>query len=176
MESMMENATAKACQLALFSGKAQEKFFVDKNYVFEFDPDKYIPSSCYDEVKWGKYEFKKHFFRQIGDFGTKEEFECACWLDNEAVKGKIKYWIRNLVRSPSSFSLQKVSRRFYPDFICVLPDDSILVVEYKGADRWDTQKVMEDRKIGELWAELSNGLCKFVMIQNKEWEKIANLL
>jgi type III restriction enzyme len=46
------------------------------------------------------------------------------------------------------------------------------VVEYKGADRWDTPKVVEDRKIGELWAELSNGLCRFVMVKDKDWTQI----
>ncbi|MCL2122859.1 MAG: hypothetical protein FWH34_02090 [Desulfovibrionaceae bacterium] len=68
--------------------------------------------------------------------------------------------------------MQKASGCFYPDFICVLPDDRILVVEYKGADRWDTPKVVEDRKIGELWAELSDGLCMFVMAKDRDWSRI----
>ncbi|HCC53227.1 MAG TPA: hypothetical protein DEQ30_15275 [Porphyromonadaceae bacterium] len=68
--------------------------------------------------------------------------------------------------------MQKASSRFYPDFICVLPDERILVVEYKGADRWDTPKVIEDRKIGALWAELSGGQCQFVMTKDEDWASI----
>jgi len=159
----------KSYQHALFSPSAREKFFVDQSYVFEFTRE-YYPTSCYNAKRWGHYEFKKHFYRQIGDFDSKEEFECACFLDNEAVKGNIKFWIRNLANR--GFYLQKAFSRFYPDFICVLPDDRILVVEYKGADRWDTPKVVEDRKIGALWAELSDGLCIFVMTKDQAWSQI----
>ena len=83
----------------------------------------------------------------MGDLKDKgEEFECAVWLDQQAQKGRIKFWVRNLVRKEgSSFSLQKAAGKFYPDYICKLADDTILVVEYKGADKWDTPKVKEDR-------------------------------
>jgi type III restriction enzyme len=40
-------------------------------------------------------------------------------------------------------------------------------VEYKGADRWANAE--DDRLIGGLWAELSNGLCRFVMVTRREW-------
>jgi len=164
-----QKALESAYQHTLFSPTAKEKFFVDQGYVFEFSRE-YYPSSCYDAKKWGHYEFKKHFYRQIGDFDSKEEFESACFLDNEAVKGNIKFWIRNLTNR--GFYLQKAFSRFYPDFICALPDDRILVVEYKGADRWDTPKVVEDRKIGKLWAELSDGQCRFVMVKDRDWSQI----
>ncbi|MDR2892847.1 MAG: restriction endonuclease subunit R [Deltaproteobacteria bacterium] len=161
----------KVFQHSLFGPAAKEKFFVDQSYVFEFLRE-YYPPSCYDAKKWGYYEFKKHFYRQIGNFDSKEEFECACLLDNEAVKGNIKFWIRNLAAN-SGFFLQQASRKFYPDFICILPDDRILVVEYKGADRWDTPKVTEDRKLGSLWAELSGGQCLFVMAKDRDWARIT---
>ena len=165
-----QTALENAYQHALFGPSAKEKFFVDQGYVFEF-PREYYPSSCYDAKRWGHYAFKKHFYRQIGDFDSKEEFECACFLDNEAVKGTITFWIRNLANR--GFSLQKAFSRFYPDFICVLPDGRILVVEYKGADRWDAPKAVEDRKIGGLWAELSAGLCMFVMAKDRDWSRIV---
>jgi type III restriction enzyme len=169
LAEIRQAALEKTYQLTLFGPSARGKFFVDQSYVFEFSRE-YYPSSCYDVKRWGHYEFKKHFYRQIGDFDSKEELECACFLDNEAVKGNIKFWIRNLANR--GFNLQKAFSRFYPDFICVLPDDRILVVEYKGADRWDTPKVIEDRKIGTLWAELSGGQCLFVMTKNEDWSPI----
>ena len=113
-------------------------------------------------------------------FDTKEELRCACWLDTQAQQGRIKYWIRNLVRREGcSFFLQKADGRFYPDFLCLLPADPggteiVLVVEYKGGDRWAGAK--DDRLIGGLWAELSEGRCRFVMVKDMQWENIDELL
>jgi type III restriction enzyme len=84
---------------------------------------------------------------------SKEDFECAVWLDQQADRGRIDFWVRNLVRREgSSFSLQKSDGKFYPDFACKLPADGpILVVEYKGGDKWNTPKVEMDRQVGDLW-------------------------
>jgi type III restriction enzyme len=83
--------------------------------------------------------------------------------------------VRNLVRKPgASFSLQTSTDRFYPDFVCKLPDGRILIVENKGADRWNEAE--EDRKVGQLWAEMSGGQCLFVMVKNKQWQWIDALL
>lgn len=62
--------------------------------------------------------------------------------------------------------------RFYPDFLCRLPGTAdrpgpVLAVEYKGADRWAGAE--DDRLIGGLWANLSEGLCRFVMVKDKRW-------
>lgn len=81
----------------------------------------------------------------FGDFDSKEEFECACWLDVQAQQGRIQFWVRNLVRR-----------------------GPILAVEYKGADRWAGAE--DDRLIGGLWANLSEGRCRFVMVKDRRWE------
>ena len=169
---LRHKAVSKAYQFALSAEHSRNTFAVDDCFTFDFHPSDYYPPSCYDARKWGKYVFQKHYYPRIGDFDSKEEFECACFLDKEAVKGNIKFWIRNLVKTDNAFSLPKVDGKFYPDFVCVLPDSSILVVEYKGADRWDTPKVQADRAIGELWAELSGGKCRFVMVKDKDWAQI----
>jgi type III restriction enzyme len=161
-----ETITA-AYQATLFES---ENVSVNDNYVFEF-PAFYSPTKYYDANKYGHYSFQHHYYGQIGDFDSKEEFECACHLDQLAGKNKIKFWVRNLVRKEiCAFFLQKAEGRFYPDFVCVLPDDSILIVEYKGADRW--KEAEDDRLIGGLWASLSNGKCRFVMVKDKRWEWI----
>lgn len=83
--------------------------------------------------------------------------------------------MRNLVRKEGcAFFLQKADGRFYPDFLCKLNDGTILAVEYKGADRWEAAQ--DDRDIGGLWAGLSGGRCKFVMVRNKQWEVLESLL
>lgn len=69
----------------------------------------------------------------------------------------------------------KADGRFYPDFLCQPPGKDnepgpILAVEYKGADRWAA--VEDDRLIGGLWANLSGGRCRFVMVKDKRWESI----
>jgi len=97
-----------------------------------------------------------------------------------AQKGRIQFWVRNLVRREgSSFFLQKADGRFYPDFLCQLPGAGDqqgvrLAIEYKGADRWTDAE--DDRLIGELWAGLSDGRCRFVMVKEKRWDWIESLL
>lgn len=176
INELRKESVNRAYQETLFADSNDMKVEVNNSYVFEFHPHVYAPSQFYDSSKWG-YVFKKHYYGEMGDFDTKEEFECACWLDQQAEKGLIKFWVRNLVRKEGcSFFLQKADGRFYPDFICKLPNDEILVVEYKGADRWDTPKVKADRQIGDLWAELSNGKCHFVMVKDKNWSPIEEIL
>jgi type III restriction enzyme len=142
--------------------------------VFDFHPQAYAPSRDYDG-RFGHFEFRKHYYGRIGDFDSAEEFACACWLDTQAQKGRLQFWVRNLVRREGcSFFLQKADGRFYPDFVCRLPDATTLAVEYKGADRWAAAE--DDRLIGGLWAALSEGRCRFVMVREKGWDAIDALL
>lgn len=83
--------------------------------------------------------------------------------------------MRNLVNKPgASFFLQKADGRFYPDFVCMLANGEILVVEYKGAQGWTDAE--DDRQIGALWADLSDGKCRFVMVRNRQWQQIEDAL
>jgi type III restriction enzyme len=70
---------------------------VSDQYVFEFHTQAYAPSRDYDG-RFGVFDFRKHFYGRIGDFDSKEEFECACHLDMLAQQGRIQFWVRNLVR------------------------------------------------------------------------------
>ncbi|MBP6735387.1 MAG: restriction endonuclease subunit R [Chromatiaceae bacterium] len=176
-------AVGQAYQRTLFGEGSASRVAVgdlnDPGLVFEFHHQAYAPSRDYDG-HFGHFDFRKHFYGRIGDFDSKEEFECACWLDIQAQKGHIRFWVRNLVRREgSSFFLQKADGRFYPDFLCQLPgaedrSGPVLAVEYKGADRWTAAE--DDRLIGHLWAELSGGRCRFVMVKDKQWELIQPLL
>ena len=177
IRELRKQAVARAYQQALFGDDAASRVGVTDQYVFEFHAQAYAPSRDYDG-RFGNFDFRKHFYGRIGDFDSREEFECACWLDTQAQQGRIQFWVRNLVRREgSSFFLQKADGRFYPDFLCQLPGDGnepgpILAVEYKGADRWAGAE--DDRLIGGLWANLSEGRCRFVMVKNKRWESIED--
>jgi len=162
-------AAAKAAyQKTLFGEDRRERFAVDAARAFVFHPQAYAPVRDYDG-RFGVFEFRRHYHGRVGDFDSKEEFECAVWLDRQAQMGRIKYWIRNLVRREgSSFFLQKADGRFFPDFLCALPGDVVLAVEYKGADRWALAE--DDRLIGGLWEELSGGRCRFAMVKDKRWD------
>lgn len=142
-------------------------------YAFEFHPDAYAPDRDYRPAcGHGDYNFQKHYYPRMGDFDSKEEFLCVCWLDRQQ---NVEFWVRNLVRkNGASFFLQTATGKFYPDFICKLNDGRIVVVEYKGADRW--KAAASDRFLGELWAELSNGKCAFVMVKDKQWDMIAAVI
>lgn len=179
IRDLRRHAVGKAFQQALFGEDADSRVAVTDRYAFEFHSQAYAPSRDYDG-RFGHFDFRQHFYGRIGDFDSKEEFECACWLDVQAQQGRIRFWVRNLVRREgSSFFLQKADGRFYPDFLCQLPGSAdqpgpILAVEYKGADRWVSAE--DDRLIGGLWANLSEGRCRFVMVKDKRWESIEEKL
>jgi type III restriction enzyme len=179
IRDLRRQAVGKAFQQALFGDDAASRVAVTDQYAFEFHVQAYSPSRDYDG-RFGHFDFRKHFYGRVGDFDSKEEFECACWLDIQAQQGRIQFWVRNLVRREgSSFFLQKADGRFYPDFLCRLPGSAdqpgaILAVEYKGADRWTDAE--DDRLIGGLWANLSDGRCRFVMVKDKRWEWIEEKL
>lgn len=174
-----KQAVSKAFQQALFGDNAASRVVVSDHYMFEFPNQAYAPSRDYDG-RFGHFDFRKHFYGRIGDFDSKEEFECACWLDIQAQQGRIQFWVRNLVRREGcSFFLQKADGRFYPDFLCQLPESegkpgAVLAVEYKGADRWIASE--DDRLIGGLWAGVSEGRCRFVMVKDKRWDCIEEYL
>jgi type III restriction enzyme len=170
-------AVKQAFQKTLFDEGRESRVKVDDSYSFEFHPQAYAPSRDYDgrTSPFGHFAFRKHYYGRIGDFDSKEEWDCAVWLDMQAQQGRIDFWVRNLVRKEAcSFFLQKADGRFYPDFLCQLPGGKILAVEYKGADRW--KEAEDDRLIGGLWAELSGGRCRFVMVTNRQWDAIDALL
>jgi type III restriction enzyme len=179
IRELRRQAVGKAFQQVLFGDDAASRVAVTDHYAFEFQAQAYAPSRDYDG-RFGHFDFRKHFYGRIGDFDSKEEFECACWLDMQAQKGRIQFWVRNLVRREgSAFFLQKADGRFYPDFLCQLPRPEgkpavILAVEYKGADRWTAAE--DDRLMGGLWAGLSEGRCRFVMVKDKQWEWIEEHL
>lgn len=175
IRELRKQAVGKAFQQALFGDGAATRVAVTDQYAFEFHAQAYAPSRDYDG-RFGHFDFRKHFYGRMGDFDSKEEFECACQLDMWAQQGRIQFWVRNLVRREgSSFFLLKADGRFYPDFLCQLPSmegqpGPILAVEYKGADRWSNAD--DDRLIGCLWANLSEGRCRFVMVKDKQWHSI----
>ncbi|OGT34843.1 MAG: restriction endonuclease subunit R, partial [Gammaproteobacteria bacterium RBG_16_51_14] len=153
IRDLRKQAVGKAFQQTLFGDDAASRVAVSDLYAFDFHPHAYAPNRDYDG-RFGHFDFRKHFYGRMGDFDSKEEFECACWLDIKAQQGRIQFWVRNLVRREgSSFFLQKADGRFYPDFLCQLPGSEgkpgpILAVEYKGADRWTAAE--DDRLIGGL--------------------------
>jgi type III restriction enzyme len=179
IRELRKQAVGKAFQQTLFGDDAATRVAVTDQYAFEFHAQAYAPSRDYDG-RFGHFDFRKHFYGRMGDFDSKEEFECACQLDMWAQQGRIQFWVRNLVRREgSSFFLQKADGRFYPDFLCQLPGSAdqpgpILAVEYKGADRWNGAE--DDRLIGGLWANLSEGRCRFVMVKDKRWDWIEEVL
>ena len=137
----------------------------------------YEPSWIYE----GGFQFKKHYFgTKPGELREKtpsgdltEEFKCAQFIDTMP---QVKYWLRNLVRKPSSFWLQTSTDRFYPDFICQLEDGRVLAVEYKGKFIYDSIDSEEKRAVGEVWATRSNGKCLFVMPTDNNFTALTKLV
>jgi len=88
----------------------------------------------------------------------------------------VRDWIRNIERKPGAFSLPTSRHRFYPDFLLRMEDGCVLVVEYKGADRYDAPEQVEKRTIGELWARRAGDRFRFVMPKARDWSMIRAAL
>ncbi|AGX87420.1 DEAD/DEAH box helicase [Candidatus Symbiobacter mobilis] len=179
IRALRQRAVSKAFQQTLFGDDAAVRVAVTDQYAYAFHAQAYAPTRDYDG-QFGRFDFRKHYYGRIGNFDSNEEFECACRLDILAQQGRIQFWVRNLVRREGcAFFLQKANGRFYPDFVCQLPGKGdqpgpILVVEYKGGYGWANAE--DDRLIGGLWASLSEGRCRFVMVKDKQWERIEEQL
>lgn len=154
------------CQMAI-----PEQFNVSSDCVLIFKRAKY----AYNFPYVGFIDLPKHFFPVVGDLLPKgEEFECAQFLATKL--DGVKYWLRNIAQKDTSFSLQTSTDRFYPDFVCLLDDGRILVVEYKNERDWDLPDSREKRQIGELWEKRSGTKGLFIMPRGKDWGTIKNRL
>ncbi|MES9902809.1 MAG: DEAD/DEAH box helicase family protein [Sedimenticola sp.] len=151
----------KGYQDCLFDIEASPE--VSFSYAFDFHPDQYPATSYYR----GSFQFKKHYYgnHRIGDLkNVGEEFECAQALD---MQPEVKFWVRNLDSRPkTSFRFPLANGWFYPDFIALLNDDRVLVLEYKGAHL--VTDSAEKVNIGELWESKSGGKGIFLMAENKK--------
>ena len=135
----------------------------DVNFHFDSRDDR---AYSYNNPYSGQ-PFKKHLYPVVGDLASQgEEYECAVYLDHHKA---VKAWLRNTDRKANSFWLQSVPHKFYPDFLAVLEDGRILVVEYKGKDRVTNDDSKEKKLVGDLWADRSGGQCLFLMITDKQF-------
>lgn len=150
---------------ALLFGPESGKIEVSPKFCFEFDPERYAPNAYYE----GFYQFGKHYFPTVGELDG-EEFECAQFIDTLA---QVWHWVRNPVRSESSYWLQTSTDRFYPDFVVLLNDGRVMLVEYKNERDWSNDDSQEKLRVGKLWEERSGGHCLFVMPKGKDWGAIA---
>jgi type III restriction enzyme len=137
---------------------------VDPTFCFLFDNIRYPANRYYD----GAFRPKKHYYLNTG-YMNGEEAECAAFIDGLE---EVEYWVRNLEREDYSFWLPTSTDKFYPDFVVQLKDGRILVVEYKGADRWSDDDSKEKRLIGEVWEKRSSGRCLFIMPKGKDFNAI----
>ena len=148
---------------ALFAAHA-DQFETSSELSMIFDEQTY----AFNQPYAGRTKFNKHYTRLIGDLKPDgEEFECALYLDR---LDAVKYWIRNVENKKASFWLQLPHGKFYPDFVAILHDGRILVIEYKGKQLYEQEEVK--RTIGNAWAEASNGHCLFCMPTNRKFEII----
>ncbi len=156
-----------AARQAGFQSLLMPNLVVEDDFAFSFDADPH--AYAYNKRYQGRYAFKKHYYPHVGDLDDtdQEEAACAFFIDSMV---EVKTWVRNLVRKPNAFWLQTARDRFYPDFVVLLHDGRVLVVEYKGTHLWEGAKL--DRDIGGTWEACSGGRCLFIMARDRQYESI----
>lgn len=157
-------------QQALFGDAADVVVSDEPDAMFTYPADMTLyPAHSY--YQGGTYRFRKHYYPFVGDLQWKtaggkvgEEFLCAQAIDQ---LDEVEFWVRNLV-DRSQFWMPTAKQRTYPDFVARLKDGRLLVVEYKGGDRYSSDTEKEKRVVGELWASKSNGKGIYLMAQIKD--------
>ena len=152
---LREKAKKVGYQALLFGPEPKVEVSFDES--FQFLSDSYYPSRQYK----GAFRPQKHFYPVIADMNG-EEAECAKALE---MNSNVKFWVRNLEKDIRAFRLplSGVSGNwFYPDFVAMLTDGRILVVEYKGAHLKNPQTDEKDL-IGQTWQNKSKGKGLFLM-------------
>lgn len=155
------NARQKSYQTSLFVPQARVELNFDNG--FEFFDNMYEDVLCYR----GRYKFSKHYLgaNNVPNFDggvDGEEFQCAKAIDSNP---NVKYWVRNVAKHPNSFWLPTSTDKFYPDFVAMLNDGRILVVEYKGKHLIDNADTREKKQIGDLWQFKSSGKGLFLIAE-----------
>ena len=157
-------------QQALFGNAADVVVSDEPDAMFTYPADMTLyPAHSY--YQGGTYRFRKHYYPFVGDLQWKtaggkvgEEFLCAQAIDQ---LDEVEFWVRNLV-DRSQFWMPTAKQRTYPDFVARLKDGRLLVVEYKGGDRYSSDTEKEKRMVGELWATKSKGKGIYLMAQLKD--------
>jgi len=164
LDEARRNAAKKGFDL--FAGSDQPKRELPLTWDFSFDRER-PPYTHPQDLVAGGYRFQKHFYPMIQDIKDRgEELECAKILDGRIPE--IRTWVRNIPRRPESFRLPTSKGEFYPDFVCLLNDDRVLVVEYKGAHLKDDLDELEKKAIGIAWARASGGKAVFAWIVKQD--------
>jgi len=152
----------KAYQRYLFAPDAKVDVSFENGFAFR-------DGMYWDEKRYrqGRFRFSKHFLGadNVAAFDgveAGEEFQCAQAIDSLS---QVKYWVRNVSLHSNSFWLPTSTDKFYPDFVAMLEDGRLLVVEYKGALTAETADTEEKRTIGRLWESKSGGKCLFVIVE-----------
>ncbi|WP_407364936.1 DEAD/DEAH box helicase [Xanthomonas campestris] len=163
LQSTKAAVLAKGFQQALFESGMELVVDDGPDHAFEYPADmtKYPARFSYQ----GPYRFSKHYYPVPGDLtwkttkGEGEEYECAKAID---LLPEVEFWVRNLAH-PSQFWMPTSRQRTYPDFVARLKDQRLLVVEYKGSDRFTADQEKEKRMVGDLWAAKSKGKGVYIM-------------
>jgi len=144
-------------------GKSEARLVVTPEICFRYGREHEYP---YNTRYAGKHEFSKHFYKVVGDLKPDgEEHDCALHLDSHP---SVRFWVRNLAQRPQhAFWLQTSTDKFYPDFVALLQDGRVLVVEYKNDKDWTNDDSKEKRALGEMWESRSEGRCLFAMPRGK---------
>jgi type III restriction enzyme len=163
--SARQKASEKNYQTILFAKDASVE--ASMTHAYRFDPNSYpMRYPCPSNNKW-----KKHYYAVPGDLPHKrkdgslaEEFLCALAIDTLP---EAEFWVRNLVHK-SQFSLPTSTGNTYPDFVVMLKDGRLLIVEYKGGDRVSNDNSKAKAQIGALWMASSGGKCVYLMATKKD--------
>jgi type III restriction enzyme len=128
----------------------------------------YAPSQLFE-----RHTFRHHAFDLVAQMND-EEFDCASRIDNHP---NVARWIRNTEHATQGgFWLPKSPGRFFPDFLVEFTDGRLALIEYKMGKMASDPEEQHKKAVGDLWADRSNGRCRFGWIVDKDWMGLNEVL
>lgn len=102
-----------------------------------------------------------------------EEARCAAIIADHP---NVAYWVRTLTSGLYAFRLPLADRGFYPDFVVMLKDGRIAIVEYKGAVYRTNDDSKKKDMVEMLWAARSKESAVFALLGKEDMEERLSLL
>ena len=151
----------RAHQIALFDDGAKPTWSESRLVRFDDTIYRNVPTQPIGQLRFERHLLGADRAPLIDGDLNGEEFQCAWSLDSLE---EVEVWVRNVARHPDSFSLPRVGRRFFPDFVAKLKDGRLFVVEYKGEHLIGAPEAREKDAIGRIWARTTGNV--FLMVRN----------
>ena len=162
----------------LQSRRAAEALFASRPEAVVTNPDRawVIDAGQYEPTRRDDSgtDWQRHAFPEVVGHMNGLELKIAKVFEEHP---NVRRWLRNLEQpGRGGFSLPLMPRNFFPDFVVERTDGVIALVEPKDPSRAEGSEEQHKKTVGELWAERSEGRCRFAWVVGEDFAAVERAL